>query len=78
MITVADDTVDNKLVDKVNRAIKAMLENKQIEANIEPGHCQLIEAMKRTGYSWQPRGFRRSMETYGRTDRSMTVRTYPL
>ena len=34
MITVADDTVDNKLVDKVNRAIKAMLENKQIEATI--------------------------------------------
>lgn len=34
MITVSDDTVDNKLVDKVNRAIMAMLENKQIEATI--------------------------------------------
>ncbi len=34
MITVSDDTVDNKLVDKVNRAIMAMLKNKQIEATI--------------------------------------------
>ena len=34
MITVSDDSVDNRLVDKVNRAIKAMLENKQIEATI--------------------------------------------
>ena len=34
MITVSDDSVDNKLVDKVNRAIMAMLENKQIEATI--------------------------------------------
>ncbi len=34
MITVADDSVDNRLVDKVNRAIQAMLENKQIEATV--------------------------------------------
>lgn len=34
MITVADDSVDNKLVDKVNRTINAMLQNKQIEATI--------------------------------------------
>ncbi len=34
MITVADDSVDSKLVDKVNRAIASMLENKQIEATI--------------------------------------------
>lgn len=34
MITVSDNSVDSKLVDKVNRAIMAMLENKQIEATI--------------------------------------------
>lgn len=34
MITVSDDSVDNQLVEKVNRAIMAMLENKQIEATI--------------------------------------------
>jgi len=34
MITVADDSMDSRLVDKVNRAIAAMLENKQIEATI--------------------------------------------
>lgn len=34
MITVDDDTMDSRLVDKVNRAIAAMLENKQIEATI--------------------------------------------
>jgi len=34
MITVSDDSVDGPLVDKVNRAIKAMLENKYIEATI--------------------------------------------
>ena len=34
MITVDDDTVDSRLVDKVNRAIAAMLQNKQIEATV--------------------------------------------
>lgn len=34
MLTVEDHTVDSKLVDRVNRAIEAMLENKQIEATI--------------------------------------------
>jgi uncharacterized membrane protein YkoI len=34
MITVADDSIDSRLVNKVNRAIQAMLENKQIEATV--------------------------------------------
>lgn len=34
MITVKDDSVDSRLVNKVNQAIQAMLENKQIEATI--------------------------------------------
>lgn len=34
MITVADNSVDGRLVNKVNRAIQAMLENKQIEATV--------------------------------------------
>lgn len=33
-LTVKDENTDSKLVDKVNEAIKAMLENKQIEAKI--------------------------------------------
>lgn len=32
MLTVEDDSMDSKIVDKVNKAIAAMLENKQIEA----------------------------------------------
>jgi len=34
MITVTDDSVDSKIVNKVNRAIQAILENKKIEATI--------------------------------------------
>lgn len=34
MISVKDDTVDSQLLNKVNSAIKAFLENKQIEATI--------------------------------------------
>jgi uncharacterized membrane protein YkoI len=34
MISVTDDTVDSELLNKVNSAIKAFLENKQIEATI--------------------------------------------
>ncbi|MDX9916916.1 MAG: PepSY domain-containing protein [Gudongella sp.] len=36
-LTVKDDTVDQKLVNRVNRAIVAMLENKQMEARIING-----------------------------------------
>ncbi len=34
MITVDDDTMDSSLVQKANRAIAAMLENKKIEATV--------------------------------------------
>ncbi len=34
MITVDDDSMDSKLVEKVNKAIAAMLENKKIEATV--------------------------------------------
>ncbi len=34
MLTVEDSSVDSKFVDRVNRAIAAMLENKQIEATV--------------------------------------------
>ena len=34
MITVDDDSMDSRLVQKVNKAIAAMLENKQIEATV--------------------------------------------
>ena len=75
MITVADDSVDNRLVDKVNRAIQAMLENKQIEATVlNQAIANSDKGENLTGYSWQLSGFKQWRTIDGRAKESVTVK----
>ena len=67
MITVADDSADNKLVDKVNRAINAMLENKQIEATI------LNQAIARGERGEKQTGVQLAAQRLQEIDGSLTV-----
>lgn len=67
MITVADDSVDNKLVDKVNRAINAMLQNKQIEATI------LNQAIARGERGEKQTGVQLAAQRLQEIDKSLTA-----
>ncbi|MFY9177114.1 MAG: PepSY domain-containing protein [Caldicoprobacterales bacterium] len=67
MITVSDDSVDNRLVDKVNRAIAAMLENKQIEATI------LNQAIARSNKSEKQTGVQLAAQKLQQMDNTLTA-----
>ena len=63
MITVADNSVDGRLVNKVNRAIQAMLENKQIEATVlSQAIASSDRGVNQTEYSWPHNGFNSWMD----------------